>query len=137
MRKRGFIKNKVMECIVRTSVEKATLNPLTHVSQPSFETNGYWIARNRRLANVEYKMKYPFTKYSSCTCEWALRGNFCKHQIFIIFMFTNVTQEDVIDYCGTWFISNRVGLGAMFVDPKYIPKMMVKLMVTKGSSTLV
>jgi hypothetical protein len=45
MKKRGFIKNKVMECIVRTSVEKATLNPLTHVSQPSFETNGYWITR--------------------------------------------------------------------------------------------
>jgi hypothetical protein len=36
-------------------------------------------------------------------------------------MVTNVTQEDVIDYCGTWFRSNRVGLVAMFVDPKYIP----------------
>jgi hypothetical protein len=42
-----------MECIVRTSVEKATLNSLMHVSQPSFETNGYWIARNQHLANVE------------------------------------------------------------------------------------
>jgi hypothetical protein len=36
-------------------------------------------------------------------------------------MVTNVTQEDVIDYCGTWFRSNCVGLVAMFVDPKYIP----------------
>jgi hypothetical protein len=72
MKKRGFMKNKVMECIVRTNVEKATLNPLTHVSQPSFETNGYWIARIQRLANVKYKIKYPFTKYSGCTCEWAL-----------------------------------------------------------------
>jgi hypothetical protein len=36
-------------------------------------------------------------------------------------MVTNVTQEDVIDYCGTWFKSNCVGLVAMFVDPKYIP----------------
>jgi len=35
-------------------------------------------------------------------------------------MITNVTQEDVIDYCGTWFESNCVGLVAMFVDPKYI-----------------
>jgi hypothetical protein len=52
-------------------------------------------------------------------------------------MVTNVTQEDVIDYCGTWFGSNRVGLVAKFVDPKYIPKMMVKLMVTKRSLTLV
>jgi len=53
LEKKGFIKNKVMECIVRTSVEKATLNSLMHVSQPSFETNGYWIARNQHLANVE------------------------------------------------------------------------------------
>jgi hypothetical protein len=36
-------------------------------------------------------------------------------------MVTNVTQEDVIDYCGTWFKSNCVGLVAMFGDPKYIP----------------
>jgi len=31
-------------------------------------------------------------------------------------MVTNVTQEDVIDYCGTWFGSNHEGLVAMFVD---------------------
>jgi len=30
-----------MEHIVRTSVEKATLIPLTHISQPSFERDGY------------------------------------------------------------------------------------------------
>jgi hypothetical protein len=72
MKKRGLIKNKVVERIVRTNVEKTALIPLTHVSQPSFETNGYWIVRNQCLANVEYKMKYPFIEYSGCTCEWAL-----------------------------------------------------------------
>ncbi len=35
-------------------------------------------------------------------------------------MVTNVTQEDVIDYCGTWFGSNHEGLVAMFVDPTNI-----------------
>ncbi len=35
-------------------------------------------------------------------------------------MVTNVTQEDIIDYYGTWFKFNRKGLVAMFVDPKYI-----------------
>jgi hypothetical protein len=35
-------------------------------------------------------------------------------------MVTNVTQEDVIDYCGTWFRSNHEGLVAMFVDPTNI-----------------
>jgi hypothetical protein len=35
-------------------------------------------------------------------------------------MVTNVTQEDVIDYYGTWFESNCGGLVTMFVDPKDI-----------------
>jgi hypothetical protein len=34
MKKRGFIKIKVMEAIITQSVEKATLIPLTHVYQP-------------------------------------------------------------------------------------------------------
>jgi hypothetical protein len=41
MKKRGFIKNKVVEHIVKTNVEIATiLIPLMHVSQLSFETYG-------------------------------------------------------------------------------------------------
>jgi hypothetical protein len=120
MKKRGFIKNKVVECIAKMSVEKAALIPFTHVSQSSFEINSYWIVMNQHLANVEYKMKYPFIKYSGCTCEWAIQKNFCKHQIILIFMVTDVTQEDVIDYCGTWFGSYHEGLATMFVDPKYI-----------------
>jgi hypothetical protein len=120
MKKREFIKNKVVEHIVRMNVQRTKLIPLTHVSQPSFETNGYWIIRNQFLVNVEYKIKYLFTKYLGCTCEWALRRNLCKHQNIIIFMVTDVTQEDVVDYYGTWFRSSHIGLVAMFVDPKYI-----------------
>jgi len=52
MNKKEFVKNKVVECLVKTSVEKATLIPLMHVSQPSFETNGYWIVRNQYLVNM-------------------------------------------------------------------------------------
>jgi hypothetical protein len=42
MKKRGFIKNKVMEAIITRSVEKATLIPLSHVYQPTFESDGAW-----------------------------------------------------------------------------------------------
>jgi len=35
-------------------------------------------------------------------------------------MVMDVTQEDVIEYCGTWYGSNHGGLPAMFVDPKHI-----------------
>jgi hypothetical protein len=63
---------------------------------------------------------HPFTKYASYTCEWAMRENLCKHQLVIIFIVTNVTQEDVIEYCETWYGYNRNGLLTMFVDPKHI-----------------
>jgi hypothetical protein len=42
MKKRGFIKNKVMEAIITQSVEKVTLIPLTHVYQPTLESDGAW-----------------------------------------------------------------------------------------------
>jgi fumarate reductase subunit C len=42
---------------------------------------------------------------------------FLQAPIVIILTITNVTQEDVIDYCGTWFRSNRKALAAMFMDP--------------------
>jgi hypothetical protein len=35
-------------------------------------------------------------------------------------MAMKVTQEDVIEYCGTWYESNCNGLLTMFVDPKHI-----------------
>jgi hypothetical protein len=38
----------------------------------------------------------------------------------IILMVTNVAQEDVIEYCGTWYKSNHNGLPIMFVNPKHI-----------------
>jgi hypothetical protein len=40
MKKKGFIKNKVMEAIITQSMQKATLIPLTHVYQPTFESDG-------------------------------------------------------------------------------------------------
>jgi len=42
MKKRGFIKNKVMEAIVTRSVEKEALIPFAHVYQPTFESDGSW-----------------------------------------------------------------------------------------------
>jgi hypothetical protein len=42
MKKKGFIKNSVMEAIITRSVEKATLIPLTHVYQPPLESDGTW-----------------------------------------------------------------------------------------------
>lgn len=72
MKKTCFIKNKVVDRIVKTSVDKATLIPLAHVIQSFFESDGSWIIRNQHLANVAYKIRDMFTKYASYTCGWAL-----------------------------------------------------------------
>ncbi len=61
-------------------------------------------------------MKYSFTQYACCTCEWALWGNLCKHQIVVIFTCTYITQEDIIEYCGTWYGYECGGLATVFAN---------------------
>jgi hypothetical protein len=75
MKKKCFIKKQVMEAIITRNVEKATLIPLTHVYQPTLESDGTWGVQSQRLPNVIYMVKFPFTKIFYCTCEWALREN--------------------------------------------------------------
>ncbi len=65
-------------------------------------------------------MKFPFTEISCCTCEWALQGNMCKHQIVVIFTCMDISQEDIIHYYGTWYGSRHGGLGHMFADLRHI-----------------
>jgi hypothetical protein len=54
MKKKGFIKNKIVEAIVRKSVEKAILILLTHVAQPTLENGGAWVMWNQHFINVTY-----------------------------------------------------------------------------------
>jgi len=44
----------------------------------------------------------------------------CKHQIVVIFTCTNIFQEDIIRYCGTWYGSHHGRLGHMFMDSQHI-----------------
>jgi hypothetical protein len=69
MKRKRFIKNKVMKAIVTQSVEKAAFIPFTHVYQPTLENDGAWGIRNQHLPNVIYGVKFPFTKISCCICE--------------------------------------------------------------------
>jgi hypothetical protein len=92
IKKCGFIKNKVVECIVKTTVEKVTLIPhtnVTHGIDDLNETSHAWIVRSQQHPNMTYKVPLPFTKYVCCTCEWALHRNLCKHQVTIFFTCTN------------------------------------------------
>jgi hypothetical protein len=123
MKKHGFIKNKVMECIVKMSVEKATLIPhtnVTHGINDSNEIGHAWMVRSQQHPNMTYKVPLPFTKYVCCTCECALRGNLCKHQVAIFPTCINLTKKNIIQYFGTWYGSDRGGFVVMFVDLTYL-----------------
>jgi hypothetical protein len=79
MKKHMFLKNKVVDHIVKKNVEKPTLIPRTNVTHGIDDlnkTNHAWMVRNQH-PNMTYKVPFPFTQYVCCTCEWALRGNLC------------------------------------------------------------
>jgi hypothetical protein len=121
MKIRGFIKNKVMEAIITENMEKTTFISFTHVYQLTLESDGAWGVWSQRLPNVIYTMRFPFPEIFCYTCEWALRGNMCKHHIMVILTCLDIFQENIIHFCGTWYGSHRGGLGHMFVDPRHIP----------------
>jgi hypothetical protein len=70
--------------------------------------------------DVIYNLNSPFIKYTSCTWDWVLRGNLCKHQVIILLAYNDLINNDIINYCGTWYGSNHGGLKTMFVDSKYL-----------------
>jgi hypothetical protein len=123
MKKRGFIRNNIMERIVKMNIEKATLIPhtnVTHGIDDLNETSHAWMVRSQQHSNMTYKVPLPFTKYACCTCEWALHGNLCKHQVAIFLTCIDLTKENIIQYCGTWYGSDHGGFAAMFADPTYL-----------------
>jgi hypothetical protein len=101
MKKQGFIKNKVMQQHVVASVDKANWISHTNVISPTFEGDDgddVWRVRSQHHPSVTYKIRAPITEYASCTCECALRSNFCKHQIVVLLTCTNLTMENIIEY---------------------------------------
>jgi hypothetical protein len=113
MKKKGFIKKKGYGGHYYIKCGKGS----PYSTQPTFENDGTWGIQSQRLPNVIYVVKFPFTKIFCCTCEWALQGNICKHEIVVIFTCINIFGKDIIKYCGTWYGSHLRGLDHMFVDP--------------------
>jgi hypothetical protein len=123
MKKHRFIKNKVMEHIVKASIEKAILIFHTHVTHginDSNETRHAWMVWSQHHPNMTYKVSLPFTKYACCTYEWVLCENLCKHQVVVLFTCIDLIKENIIQYCETWYGSDCGGFVAMFVDPTYL-----------------
>jgi len=104
-------------------VDKANWIPHSDVISPTIEGDdgdNVWRVRNQHHPSVIYKIHAPLTKYASCTCGWALQGNFCKHQIVVLLTCTNFTVENIIEYCGTYYGTHHGDLKCMFVKPTYL-----------------
>jgi hypothetical protein len=87
MKKHRFIKNKVMEHIVKMNIKKSMLILHTHVTHgidDSNETSRAWMVWSQHHPNMTYKVPFPVTRYVCCTYEWTLCGNVCKHQIVVL-----------------------------------------------------
>jgi len=98
---------------------------ITHINVTQFTLEGEdnvnaWKVKNQTHIHVIYNLNYIFIEYASFTCKWALCGNLCKHQVIILLACSDLTNDDIINYCGMWYGSNRGGLNAMFVDLKYL-----------------
>ncbi len=112
-----------MERIVKTSIKKATLIPhtnVTHGIDDLNETGHAWMVPSQQHPNMTYKVPLPFTKYVCCTCEWALHGNLCKHQVALFLTCVDLTKKYIIQYCETWYGFDREGFATMFVDLTYL-----------------
>jgi hypothetical protein len=94
-----IFQNKVVEHIVKVSIEKATLILHAHVTygiDNLDETGHAWMVQNQQHSNMTYKIPLPFTNYVCCTCEWALCENLCKHQVVVFLTCTNFTKENIL-----------------------------------------
>jgi hypothetical protein len=76
--------------------------------------------QNQHHPGIIYKFHAPFTKYASCTCEWALQRNFCKHQIVILLTRIDLTTENIIEYYSTYYGTHHGDLKCMFVGSTYL-----------------
>ncbi len=118
MKKQGFIRNKIVECIVKTNVEKATLIPHTNVTHGRddsnklamhgcYETNNIWIWHIRShflspsmLLHMWMDVAWKLVQTSSCH----------------FFTCTDLTKKKN-QYCGTWYGFDRGVFATMFADP--------------------
>ncbi len=66
MKKCGFIKNKVVEHIMKMNIEKTTLiarTNVTHGIDDLNEINHAWMVQSQQHLNMTYKVPLLFTKY--------------------------------------------------------------------------
>jgi len=118
---KGFIPNKKAKVIVGKGIEKARNIPNDDVLQPT-SGNNQWIVKSQTPTILTQWYVFrgnPFVDYACCSCEHALRGNFCKHHIAILLKFLlDCRESSILEYCGTYYGIQRGGLEALCLYSK-------------------
>ncbi|KAG0593276.1 hypothetical protein KC19_1G317700 [Ceratodon purpureus] len=86
----GFVLNKHVEKIVASGIAKAKAIPIEHVRR-HHAIEGLWQVHSQSALGRWYDIMDPYIKYASCSCEWAIRRNMCKHQLVIIKCSTDIS----------------------------------------------
>jgi hypothetical protein len=98
---------------------------IPHIDMISFtfeedDGDNVWRVQSKHHHGVIYKIRAPFTQYASCICEWALRSNFCKHQIVVLLTCIDFTTKNIIEYYGMYYGTHCGGLKCMFVYSTFL-----------------
>ncbi len=70
-------------------------------------------------------------------CEWALHNNLCKPQVIVLLTCIDLTKENIIKYCGTWYGTNCDGFKSMFAYPTYFQSLAMVIWKMKITRTMV
>ena len=108
----GFVVNKTIENIVQKNILKSNDIKSIHIVPPTYAEGG-WIVKYFDTYH-SYKVSCPYLRYSCCSCPSGLRGNFCKHQCAIILQYTDIPESMLLEFCGTYFGTNKRGIWTMF-----------------------
>ncbi len=93
LKEAGFKQNLKVLGLVMNSLERARAIPDHHVRYCD-EGNKNARVKSQSHEKLWYKLRNVDCEWACCECEWALKGNLCKHQIKV--MIVNGLHSDKV-----------------------------------------
>ena len=81
----GFKKNFNILGLVKSSLERAKAIPDHHVIFNDDDTKEARV-KSQTSDDVWYSLHNVDCEWACCNCEWAMKGNICKHQLKVMMM---------------------------------------------------
>ena len=78
-----FVLNKSVESTVKNDIARSKMISVEDIDHPT-KVRGVWKVKLQTILGRWYDVSEPHSIYTACSCEWSIRGNFCKHQLAIL-----------------------------------------------------